>query len=831
MSISWSIGTYNSRQEQQEQLDRYYKWLSMQAEINAKQRDAENQSITRSELKLNPIFTEKSSVEKLKDGSLQRELAYNKLKTIFSTTDAEAVLGSLIVKDELLLFNTYADKFFDEYKISQTSSSTQFGTTTGLFQTNWNLFLKKISSADNIGTTLADIKDILEGSRTDTKQLLEDIKQSGLSANEKAEAIRELLMESYVQGQAKFNDVINEIKKSSLSANEKSEAIRTILVESYVRGQKKFNDIINEIKKSGLSTNEKLDLIREIAQESYVKGAQVKDIINEMQRAGIPEREAKQIVEEIKEEAVSVPKQVKGSVNLEAQASRYATELNNLSNQDLKETFDNVFGSKDWVQTINKDGKKISKRKDILLESRDDVINALVLKEFPQITQTVVGPRAPEEISPEGYFLDLIDQDEKHLDEQFRNLFKDSLTAPILEQLPSGMFKKAQVAIRDRANKYIADETGFQDSYAKAIAIFMKKFPKLSPLAISQIVFDPRNISFGESPAISPAVRTPASSKQPSFSPSPIQSPASSPENPATVELVRGLNEEFGFPTPAAYQRPVRQVRKEVVEVETREARNFVADLLSKQPKTLKTYITNEFNRAFGELKDDENVPTWDHKNKQKAMILKAAADSRYWKKTEAVILKKYPNADLNGIELPFKAEGVGLPKPTNKLVPTQFVPKHKAAGRYLVHIPSLQKGYLYIQYPSGWRIQHFKKRPISSDMQTMIWNMVDDKEFDSKLYKKLKAEEKKLYDEVVHMIRVPVNEIKGLGMHKKITDVERDQCMKRLKILSGEIMAGSNSKKTIKELKILVLKMLDKGYISRADFNKLVHQIMVVEE
>ena len=108
---------------------------------------------------------------------------------------------------------------------------------------------------------------------------------------------------------------------------------------------------------------------------------------------------------------------------------------------------------------------------------------------------------------------------------------------------------------------------------------------------------------------------------------------------------------------------------------------------------------------------------------------------------------------------------------------------------------------------------------------------MVDDKEFDSKLYKKLKAEEKKLYDEVVHMIRIPVNEIKGLGLHKKMTDVERDQCMKRLKILSGEIMAGSNSKKTIKDLKILVLKMLDKGYISRADANKIIYNVLAMEE
>ena len=50
--------------------------------------------------------------------------------------------------------------------------------------------------------------------------------------------------------------------------------------------------------------------------------------------------------------------------------------------------------------------------------------------------------------------------------------------------------------------------------------------------------------------------------------------------------------------------------------------------------------------------------------------------------------------------------------------------------------------------------------------------------------------------DEVVHLIRTPADEVKGLIKHKKLSDFERDKHMEKLQILHGEIMAGNKYKK-----------------------------------
>jgi DNA replication initiation complex subunit (GINS family) len=115
--------------------------------------------------------------------------------------------------------------------------------------------------------------------------------------------------------------------------------------------------------------------------------------------------------------------------------------------------------------------------------------------------------------------------------------------------------------------------------------------------------------------------------------------------------------------------------------------------------------------------------------------------------------------------------------------------------------------------------------------MCDMVWDLVDEKHFNSKKYNKLKSEEKKLYDEIITLLRVEPQEVKGLRDHKRVTDKERDKCLKKLKILTGEIDSGNHSKKTMKELKVLLLKMIEAGYISKADSNRLLYRIMIVDE
>lgn len=828
MSISWSLGTFKDRADEKQQLDRYFKMLSMQAEINAKQRDIENQAITRSDLRLDPVFTEKSSVDRMKDGSLQRELAYNRLKTIFSSTDTDSLLASFIAKDEVLLFNTYADKFFDEYRINDNIS-------TSLFQTNWNLFLKKLSSAENIGNTLSDIKDILEGNRADTKQLLQDISASSLSTNEKLEAIREVAQESFVNG-AKLNDIIKDLKASGISAADVQRIIAGLPekeddlidfqdrqpIQIEIAEAKEASKALDALGADGLidAFNYLVDnnfdndgrdrtsvvtangvqrsyptskLLQEPINLNYLKSA----ILKAKYPLAFDSRSTTLSIDNIVSLVTyrGTPRKIEEPLLLppvdQKEVSAYMEEMNEADDLTVNTIFIRTFKNKAFVPGFGNDGKRINVRHGTVLNGgKDGIILALTLNKFPGIDNAkqifgnpdLIRSSPVQKYKKEGVFY-------------FRELNKLKLEE-LKAIYDAELGQKDWIPTFSHEGKMISKRKDFLDLNDRnnlINALVLKQFPKINEKDLSR----------------------------------PPQAPEQATESAYYLNVIDTDQSELKEEPRWQFRQPTD--RKQM-ENDTRDARDFIAGLWNMKGRgdqALKTYVTRTFNGVFANIPEDKNIMVWSNRDKnavgnQKGIIKK------YYKKIEALTLNRFPNADLTGISIPFEKSadhpyGLGLPKVQ--------VPKHKAAGRYLVHIPSLQRGYLYIQYPSGWRIAHFKKQAISSDMQTMIWNMIDDKQFDSKLYKKLKADEKKLYDEVVHMIRVPVNEIKGLGTHKKLTDTERDNCMKRLKILTGEVMAGSNSKKTIKELKILVLQMLDKGYISRADFNKIIHQIMIVEE
>ncbi len=230
-----------------------------------------------------------------------------------------------------------------------------------------------------------------------------------------------------------------------------------------------------------------------------------------------------------------------------------------------------------------------------------------------------------------------------------------------------------------------------------------------------------------------------------------------------------------------------------------------------------KTAITKEFNKVF---KHAGYVPIWSDVDNRKVEIRKSNA-TKYYQKIEALTLHKYPLANLKDVKVPFNVEGKGLnPK----------IPKRKMVGRYQIHIPSLQQGYLYIQYPSNHTVKHFKKQAISSTMQDIMWDMVEEKQFSDKKYKKLSATEKKLYDDLIDMLKVLPTEIVGLGAHNKNRGVERDADLKRLKILSGEISAGNTSKDVIRQLKTLLLKMTANRTISKADQNRIIYELFLID-
>lgn len=149
--------------------------------------------------------------------------------------------------------------------------------------------------------------------------------------------------------------------------------------------------------------------------------------------------------------------------------------------------------------------------------------------------------------------------------------------------------------------------------------------------------------------------------------------------------------------------------------------------------------------------------------------------------------------------------------------------------GKYMIHIPSLDKGFLAIKYPSKIQIDYLPKTAISSCMIKIINDILDDNKFSENDYSELEDYEKELFDNLITFSRLNRAEGLNLNKHKKITDKTRDNDIKRFNILKGEVVAGNNNPDIIRELKALLIKLHSNKIINKPDYNKIMEYLALI--
>lgn len=154
---------------------------------------------------------------------------------------------------------------------------------------------------------------------------------------------------------------------------------------------------------------------------------------------------------------------------------------------------------------------------------------------------------------------------------------------------------------------------------------------------------------------------------------------------------------------------------------------------------------------------------------------------------------------------------------------------KYAKFGKYIIHIPSLNDGYINIKYKTRSKIKNFPKKRISSEIAHLINYILRDGQFPSDLYLALSDKDKKQFDEIITFSRL--NDEKGLDFLEYNSSMakERDRDINRFDLLRGEIMAGNNNPVHIKELKMLVFKMARENSISKSDFNEVMYMLALI--
>lgn len=146
---------------------------------------------------------------------------------------------------------------------------------------------------------------------------------------------------------------------------------------------------------------------------------------------------------------------------------------------------------------------------------------------------------------------------------------------------------------------------------------------------------------------------------------------------------------------------------------------------------------------------------------------------------------------------------------------------KYAHFGKYLIHLPSLKKGLLNIKYPSTASIPELRPYNMSSTLQNLLYNMLENERLEIATYNKLNKDEKKYFDKVATMAGLD----EQLGIKQTVDDNDRED-LKRFELVRGEIISGNDAPQLVDELKRFTIKFMNEGKIRKSDGNQLLYEI-----
>jgi hypothetical protein len=149
---------------------------------------------------------------------------------------------------------------------------------------------------------------------------------------------------------------------------------------------------------------------------------------------------------------------------------------------------------------------------------------------------------------------------------------------------------------------------------------------------------------------------------------------------------------------------------------------------------------------------------------------------------------------------------------------------RYREFGRYVLYMPSLLRGELYILHKSRKALNDFPKKLVSSKFCDLILELVDNGILNKQIYNQLSTDEQEYFLNVAR--RCQFESTLGLGNQiYKYTPKEEEE-IKRFELLKGTVIAGNNDPDVINELKRYVVKFIHKGQISKGFGHSLLYEM-----
>ena len=149
--------------------------------------------------------------------------------------------------------------------------------------------------------------------------------------------------------------------------------------------------------------------------------------------------------------------------------------------------------------------------------------------------------------------------------------------------------------------------------------------------------------------------------------------------------------------------------------------------------------------------------------------------------------------------------------------------PTYRAYGKYAIHMPMLEdKDLLNIKYKSLGPVPKFKLAiPVSDIFKEFLLDVIENGKPNTRVYSQIEPEERKLFEDM----STGAGLWSTFGLKRTTTDTDVEES-KSFEILRGEVLAGNNNPKILKELRGLVIKFMNTGKIRKNEGLNLLMQL-----
>lgn len=214
------------------------------------------------------------------------------------------------------------------------------------------------------------------------------------------------------------------------------------------------------------------------------------------------------------------------------------------------------------------------------------------------------------------------------------------------------------------------------------------------------------------------------------------------------------------------------------------------------------------------------------HFNEDKKYLTKQAEQAKDIKKMLSNhILETEPIerriAETLGGELKFKHTRIKV----GRGITATEQPQYKTFGKYVIHYGHLiDRNIANFKYPSLGSIPAIKPVNITDDYKDFLIDTLNTGKANERALNKLSNDEKKHFERVI--IGAGLLETFNL---KRGYDGDEKKDSDRFILLRGEVMAGNNNDKLLKELRLLIIKLMSNGRIQRNEGTNMLIELSAI--